>query len=109
MVLPWRRFCTSTLLLLRFVCPVTQPGSGLACGLHNKRAPACLAPLPRAADGSLGDMLFFHTYKNPGLILDIVQVRVPSSFLPAGAGAVRSSFAGLDLITMLLNWLARFD
>ncbi len=26
------------------------------------------------ADGSLGDMLFFHTYKNPGLVLDIVQV-----------------------------------
>ena len=26
------------------------------------------------ADGSLGDMLFFHSYKNPGLVLDIVQV-----------------------------------
>ncbi|KAL4457617.1 hypothetical protein ABPG75_012482 [Micractinium tetrahymenae] len=28
---------------------------------------------PALTDGSLGDMLFFHTYKNPGLILDIVQ------------------------------------
>lgn len=26
-----------------------------------------------AADGSLGDMLFFHTYKNPGLVIDIVE------------------------------------
>jgi hypothetical protein len=39
---------------------------------------SCLAepaasPAP-CADGSLGDMLFFHTYKNPGLVLDIVQV-----------------------------------
>ena len=33
------------------------------------------AVLPLPADGSLGDMLFFHTYKNPGLVLDIVQVR----------------------------------
>lgn len=30
--------------------------------------------LSLAADGSLGDMLFFHSYKNPGLVLDIVQV-----------------------------------
>ena len=29
---------------------------------------------PALTDGSLGDMLFFHTYKNPGLVLDIVQV-----------------------------------
>ena len=27
---------------------------------------------PALTDGSLGDMLFFHTYKNPGLVLDIV-------------------------------------
>lgn len=27
---------------------------------------------PALTDGSLGDMLYFHTFKNPGLILDIV-------------------------------------
>jgi deoxyhypusine synthase len=27
---------------------------------------------PGLTDGSLGDMIFFHTYKNPGLIIDIV-------------------------------------
>lgn len=26
---------------------------------------------PALTDGSLGDMMFFHSFKNPGLILDI--------------------------------------
>jgi len=28
---------------------------------------------PALTDGSIGDMLFFHSYKNPGLVLDIVS------------------------------------
>lgn len=28
---------------------------------------------PALTDGSLGDMLFFHSHKNPGLIVDLVQ------------------------------------
>lgn len=28
---------------------------------------------PALTDGSLGDMIFFHSYKNPGLIVDLVQ------------------------------------
>ena len=24
-------------------------------------------------DGSIGDMIYFHSYKNPGLVLDIVE------------------------------------
>ena len=28
---------------------------------------------PGLTDGSLGDMLFFHSYRNPGLIVDLVQ------------------------------------
>jgi len=27
---------------------------------------------PALTDGSIGDMLFFHSYKNPGLVLDVV-------------------------------------
>jgi deoxyhypusine synthase len=27
---------------------------------------------PALTDGSLGDMIYFHTYKNPGLVIDIV-------------------------------------
>lgn len=30
---------------------------------------------PALTDGSLGDMLYFHSYKNPGLVLDIIQGR----------------------------------
>ena len=28
---------------------------------------------PALTDGSIGDMLYFHTFKNPGLVLDIVE------------------------------------
>ena len=28
---------------------------------------------PALTDGSIGDMLFFHSYKNPGLVIDIVD------------------------------------
>ncbi len=28
---------------------------------------------PGITDGSLGDMIFFHSYKTPGLVLDLVQ------------------------------------
>lgn len=27
---------------------------------------------PALTDGSLGDMIYFHSYKNPGLVIDIV-------------------------------------
>lgn len=27
---------------------------------------------PALTDGSLGDMMFFHSYKNPGLLIDIL-------------------------------------
>lgn len=28
---------------------------------------------PALTDGSLGDMIYFHSFKNPGLVLDIVE------------------------------------
>ncbi len=28
---------------------------------------------PALTDGSLGDMLYFHSFQNPGLIIDLVQ------------------------------------
>lgn len=28
---------------------------------------------PGITDGSLGDMLYFHSFRNPGLIVDLVQ------------------------------------
>jgi deoxyhypusine synthase len=29
---------------------------------------------PAITDGSIGDMVFFHSFKTPGLVLDLVQV-----------------------------------
>jgi hypothetical protein len=28
---------------------------------------------PALTDGSLGDMIYFHAFRNPGLVIDIVQ------------------------------------
>lgn len=28
---------------------------------------------PALTDGSLGDMLYFHSYRNPGLVMDIIS------------------------------------
>ncbi|NXO45894.1 DHYS synthase, partial [Locustella ochotensis] len=45
---------------------------------------------PALTDGSLGDMIFFHSYKRPGLVLDIVEGECPPgdpSGCPTGFGA----------------------
>lgn len=31
---------------------------------------------PALTDGSLGDMIYFHSFKNPGLVLDIVDGKI---------------------------------
>ena len=28
---------------------------------------------PALTDGSLGDMIYFHSYRNPGFVLDLVE------------------------------------
>jgi hypothetical protein len=33
---------------------------------------------PAITDGSIGDMIFFHSFKTPGLVLDLVQVACPA-------------------------------
>lgn len=49
---------------------------------------------PALTDGSLGDMIFFHSYKRPGLVLDIVEGECPlgdSPGCPRGfGGALRA-------------------
>ena len=32
---------------------------------------------PGLTDGSLGDMLYFHSFRNPGLIIDVIQGCLP--------------------------------
>ena len=50
--------------------------------MHNLLLPAPTEPIiqndipvfcPALTDGSLGDMIYFHSFKNPGLIVDIVR------------------------------------
>lgn len=41
---------------------------------------------PALTDGSLGDMIFFHSYKRPGLVLDIVEGEWVPGVPPCGTG-----------------------
>ncbi|CAI5491335.1 unnamed protein product [Closterium sp. Naga37s-1] len=43
------------------------------CTVQNRIPVFC----PAITDGSIGDMLYFHSYSSPGLVLDLVQVHVP--------------------------------
>jgi deoxyhypusine synthase len=46
---------------------------------------------PAITDGSIGDMVYFHSYKNPGLIIDIAQdIRAINSLAvyPKRTGAI---------------------
>lgn len=63
---------------------------------------------PALTDGSLGDMLFFHSYKRPGLILDIVRdvakinrlaIDAPASgMIILGGGVVKHHIANANLM-----------
>lgn len=41
----------------------------LICGSQNDIPVFC----PALTDGSLGDMIYFHSFRNPGLTIDIVR------------------------------------
>lgn len=63
---------------------------------------------PALTDGSIGDMLFFHSYKNPGLVVDIVQdirlinrlaITAPASgIIILGGGLVKHHIANANLM-----------
>ncbi|XP_039287510.1 probable deoxyhypusine synthase [Nilaparvata lugens] len=48
---------------------------------------------PALTDGSLGDMMYFHSYKNPGLILDIIR-----DLRRLNTMAVKASNSGMIII-----------
>ncbi|NP_001187340.1 deoxyhypusine synthase [Ictalurus punctatus] len=48
---------------------------------------------PALTDGSLGDMIYFHSYKNPGLVLDIVE-----GMIILGGGLVKHHIANANLM-----------
>ncbi|KAM9843809.1 deoxyhypusine synthase [Aulostomus maculatus] len=63
---------------------------------------------PALTDGSLGDMMYFHSYKNPGLILDIVEdirrmnnqavFAKKSGMIILGGGLVKHHIANANLM-----------
>lgn len=80
---------------------------------------------PALTDGSLGDMLFFHSYKNPGLRLDIIEdIRrinkiaidaVGTGMIILGGGVVKHHIANANLMrnganfSVYMNTAHEFD
>ncbi len=62
------RVCTCLQMIHRLGKEINHPDSIYYWAYKNDVPVYC----PALTDGSLGDMLYFHTFKNPGLILDIV-------------------------------------
>lgn len=61
---------------------------------------------PALTDGSVGDMLFFHSYKNPGLVLDIVEGKSTVTDLDWATTAVS---ALSDVHVMNLHFCLRYS
>ena len=80
---------------------------------------------PALTDGSLGDMLFFHSFKNPGLVLDIIQDlrRINSiamkscntGMIIVGGGLIKHHICNANLMrngadfSIFLNTASEFD
>nr|XP_040146341.1 deoxyhypusine synthase isoform X3 [Ictidomys tridecemlineatus] len=80
---------------------------------------------PALTDGSLGDMIFFHSYKNPGLVLDIIEdLRLintqaifakRSGMIILGGGVVKHHIANANLMrngadyAVYINTAQEFD
>lgn len=80
---------------------------------------------PAITDGSLGDMIYFHSYKNPGLVLDLVQdIRginsiavqaVNSGMIILGGGVIKHHTCNANLMrngadyAIYLNTASEFD
>ena len=63
---------------------------------------------PALTDGSIGDMLFFHSYKNPGLIIDIVDDirRMNDSAMkaaPRKTGIIILGGGGYHIFSVIIN------
>ncbi|MFS7933653.1 putative deoxyhypusine synthase [Helianthus anomalus] len=56
---------------------------------------------PGLTDGSLGDMLYFHSFRNPGLVVDIVQA-VSWGKIRASAKSVKVNTQVFSLIDVFL-------
>ncbi|XP_029165846.1 probable deoxyhypusine synthase [Nylanderia fulva] len=80
---------------------------------------------PALTDGSLGDMMFFHTLKNPGLVLDIIadvkrlnriaMKAVNSGMIIVGGGVIKHHICNANLMrngadyAVFINTSSEFD
>jgi len=80
---------------------------------------------PALTDGSLGDMLFFHSYRNPGLVLDIISdlrrlnsmamKAVNTGMIIVGGGLIKHHICNANLMrnganfSVFLNTSSEFD
>ncbi|GER46516.1 deoxyhypusine synthase, partial [Striga asiatica] len=65
----WNLLWTPSKVIARLGKEINNKSSYLYWAFKNNIPVFC----PGLTDGSLGDMLYFHSYKNPGLVIDIVQ------------------------------------
>ena len=69
---------------------------------------------PALTDGSLGDMLYFHSFKNPGLVIDIVQdIRMinnsaihsaQTGMIILGGGTTKHHISNANLMASLIDF-----
>ncbi|KAI4490755.1 PREDICTED: probable deoxyhypusine synthase [Polistes canadensis] len=80
---------------------------------------------PALTDGSLGDMMYFHSYKNPGLVVDILSdlrrlntmatKAVKSGMIIVGGGVIKHHICNANLMrngadyAVFLNTSSEFD
>uniref|UniRef100_A0A1B6I1W8 deoxyhypusine synthase n=1 Tax=Homalodisca liturata TaxID=320908 RepID=A0A1B6I1W8_9HEMI len=80
---------------------------------------------PALTDGSLGDMMFFHSFKNPGLVIDILQdlrrlntmamKAVHSGLVVLGGGVIKHHICNANLMrngadyAVFINTASEFD
>ncbi|XP_064616269.1 deoxyhypusine synthase-like [Liolophura sinensis] len=80
---------------------------------------------PALTDGSLGDMLYFHSYKNPGLVVDIVEdirrinsqavYAINTGMIIIGGGVIKHHTCNANLMrnganfSVYLNTASEFD
>ena len=81
---------------------------------------------PAITDGSLGDMIYFHSYRKPGLILDLVQdiralnslaamSETPTGMIICGGGVVKHHICNANLMrngadyAVYINTAQEFD
>lgn len=108
-----KKIWTPSKLIARLGKEINNENSVLYWAYVNKIPIFC----PALTDGSLGDMIYMHSFKNPGLIIDVVQDlrRINSMSLKArktgmiilGGGVVKHHICNANLMVNLEQLFAK--